>query len=198
MSKELVTLKGNVREKLGKNANRKLRERGYTPAVFYTPSGDSVSIEVKEAELNKIYSTHGRTNLLNLVVEGGATKINQPCLIWDAEYFPTKNRFQHVDFYGVDLDKEIKVRLRLIFKGTSKGVKLGGKLEIYREQIYVVCKPQFLPDEIVVDISNLDVNQGFRVADLAMPEGVRAHYTDNFAIVNVNAPGSKNGKDEDA
>ncbi len=60
----------------------------------------------------------------------------------------------------------------------------------------MLSKPGTLPKKIVVDISNLDINQGFRVADLAMPEGVRASYDDNFAIVNVNAPGSGDEKDE--
>ena len=49
----------------------------------------------------------------------------------------------------------------------------------------------------MVDISNLDVNQGLRVADLAMPEGVRAAYTTNYAIITVLAPGSDKSEEGD-
>ena len=196
MSNDLVTLKALPRKKIGKSANRQLRQQGYTPAVFYTPDGTSIAVQVKEAELNKLYATHGRTKIFTLVVEDGDTKINQPCLIWDAEYFPTKRRFQHVDFYGVDLEKELRVRSRLVFKGTPVGVRLGGKLEVSREQLYIFAKPQDIPSSITVDIANLKVNQGLRVADLVMPEGVRAHYTDNYAILLVNAPGAKEEEDE--
>lgn len=197
MSNDFTTLKATLRKKLGKNANRQLRQQGYTPAVFYTPNGESLPIQVKESALNKLFSTHGRTNLFNLEIEGADTPVNQPCLIWDTEYFPTQKRFQHADFYGVDLDKELKIRVRLVLKGVSKGVKLGGKLEVYREEIYIIAKPENLPDQIEIDITNLNINQGLRVADLKMPEGVRAHYTDNFAILLVNAPGAKTSFDEE-
>ena len=196
MSKELITLKATQRKKLGKNANRQLRLTGYTPAVFYTPEGKSIAVQVKESALNRVFASHGRTDMFNLHIEDADTPVNQPCLIWDIEYFPTQKRFQHVDFYGVDLNKEIKIRVRLVFKGVSKGVKLGGRLEIYREEIYVVAKPQDLPSQIEVDITNLNVNQGLRIEDLVMPEGVQAHYTESFPIVLVNAPGAKLAGDD--
>lgn len=197
MSKDLTTLKGNLRKKLGKNANRQLRTDGFVPAVFYTPEGNSVAVKVKESSLNRVFASHGRTDIFNLHIEDAETPINQPCLIWDVEYFPTQKRFQHVDFYGVDLEKELKIRVRLVFKGTSKGVKLGGRLEVYREEIYIIAKPQDLPSQIEVDITNLNVNQGLRIEDLIMPEGVRAHFTESFPIVLVNAPGVQGTDDDD-
>ncbi len=190
---ERKTLSATVRTRIGKNANRQLRAQGITPGVFYAAGGISTPIQVEESRLNKIYTQVGRTTVFDLEINDNGAKSVQPCLIWDAEYYPTKNRFLHIDFYGVDLDKELKRRVALEFTGTAKGTKLGGKLEVYREDIYVLSKPLSLPSKIVVDISELDVNQGLRVADLIMPEGVRASYDDNFAILNVLAPGS--GKD---
>lgn len=177
------------REKIGKNANRKLRANGIIPAVFYWPGGDSMPLEVNEAALNKLYAQAGRTSMFDLEIEGST----HPALIWDVEYYPTKNRFQHVDFYGVDLDRELKIRVPLEFSGVAKGTKLGGKLEVYREWIHVFAKPASLPKKIAVNISDLDVGQGLRVADLTMPEGVRAAYEINFAILTVTLPGA--GKD---
>lgn len=188
------SLKLNVkrRTKIGKNANRKLRAGGVIPAVFYTSGSESVALEVNEAALNKLYAQVGRTTLFDLDVEG----TSHPALIWDVEYYPTKNRFQHVDFYGVDLNKEIKVRVPLEFFGVAKGTKLGGKLEVYRELIHVFAKPADLPKKIEVNIADLDVGQGLRVADLAMPAGARAAYDVNFAILTVTLPGA--GKDAGA
>ncbi|MDL2290805.1 50S ribosomal protein L25/general stress protein Ctc [Desulfovibrio sp. OttesenSCG-928-F20] len=191
---EQLSLTATTREKTGKNANRRLRARGVIPAVFYTANGESKAVQVNEAELNKLYLKAGRTSLFNLVLDNG--KSSHPCLIWDAEYYPTKARFQHVDFYGVDLDKALKVRVPLEFIGTAKGTKLGGKLETYREQIFILSKPADLPKKITVDISGLEVGQGLRVADLTMPQGVQAHYDSNFAIISVAMPGAE--KDEAA
>ena len=193
-----LKLSAQLREKTGKNANRKLRASGFTPAVFYAGGGEAMPLQVSEAALAKLYENAGRTTVFDLEVDGNGKKNTHPCLIWDVEYYPTKTRFQHVDFYGVDLDKELKVRVPLIFTGTAKGTKLGGKLEVYREQISILSKPASLPKKIFVDISDLDIGQGLRIQDLAMPEGVRASYDTNYAVITVNLPGaSKDGGEDD-
>jgi large subunit ribosomal protein L25 len=179
------TLSATVRAATGKNANRRLRAQGFTPAVFYTAAGLNLPLQVKETALAKLVAAAGRTTVFDLEVEENGLRSLYPCLLWDTESYPTKNRLQHADFYGVDLDKELKVRVPLEFLGTAKGTKLGGTLEIYREQIEVLSKPAFLPQKIQVNIADLDVGQSLRVADLRMPEGVRAQYDDNYLIVMV-------------
>ena len=190
-----LTLAADLREKTGKNANRKLRAQGIIPAVYYSTTRENKPLQVNEAALMKLYNVAGRTTVFDLEVTENGKKALYPCLVWDAEYYPTKHRFQHIDFYGVDLDKDLKIRVPLEFSGVAKGTKLGGQLEVYREQIQVLSKPAFLPKKVVVDISDLDIGQGLRVADLPMPEGVRASYDLNYAILNVVAPGS--GKDDE-
>lgn len=194
MASESHSLKAEVRNQTGKGAGRKLRAQGIVPAVFYSTKGENFPVQVSAHDLMRLYNKVGRTTVFTLEVDGQGKKVSQPCLIWDVEYYPTKNEFQHVDFYGVDMDRELKIRVPLEFVGTSKGTKLGGKLEVYREHILILSKPATLPSKIVVDITDIDVNQGLRVADLAMPEGVRATYDDNFAILFVNAPGSDKNK----
>ena len=185
-----LTLPADLREKTGKNANRKLRAQGVIPAVYYSAKGENKPLQVNEAALMKLYTSAGRTTVFDLEITEDGKKQLYPCLVWDAEYYPTKNRFQHVDFYGVDLNKELKVRVPLEFTGVAKGTKLGGQMEVYREQIHILSKPDLLPKKIVVDVADLDIGQGLRVADLVMPEGVRASYDINYAILLVNAPGS--------
>ena len=192
---EKLTLKAEVRKQIGKNANRRLRAAGVIPAVFYSTDGVSVPVQVQEKAFTKLYGTVGRTTLFTLEFDNDGTKVSKPCLVWDIEYYPTKNRYQHIDFYGVDLERELRIRVPLIFTGVAKGTKLGGKLEIFREQIFIISKAATLPNRVVVDISNIDVNQGLRVADLVLPEGVRASYDDNFAILMVNVPGSEKETD---
>ena len=195
MTKELLRLKATPRTQTGKNANRKLRAQGFVPAIFYTPTGDNISVQVKEADLMKLYNKVFRTTIFHLDIEGNQSA-SRPCLVWDVEYYPTRNKFQHVDFYGVDLDKELRISVPLEFSGVAKGTKLGGKLEVYREKIFIKSKPGTLPSKVVVDITNLNVNEGLRVADLAMPEGVRAHYDDNYAILMVIMPGAASTEEE--
>ena len=191
-------ISAQVREQLGKNANRRLRASGLTPAVFYVAGGVSIPVTVNEAALNKLYAGAGCTSVFTLEIDDKGKKSTHSCLIWDVEYYPTKNRFQHVDFYGVDMDKELRIKVPLKFVGTAKGTKLGGRLETYREQIFILSKPTSLPKKITVDITNLDVGQSLRVQDLAMPEGVRASFDTNFAILTVTMPGAAKEEEEGA
>ena len=193
-----LALQASVRVKTGKNANRQLRASGAVPAILYTAQGENVILKVSEAPLMRLYETIGRTSVFDLEVDDNGKKTSYPCLIWDVEYHPTRNSFLHLDFYGVDLDRELKIRVPLEFVGTPKGAKIGGVVETYREHIDVLSKPTTLPKKIVVDITELEIGQGLRVADLIMPEGVRANYDDNYAIISVIAPGSEEKEDASA
>ncbi|MDR2892670.1 MAG: 50S ribosomal protein L25/general stress protein Ctc [Deltaproteobacteria bacterium] len=187
---EFATLQAKKREQTGKGVARRLRVAGQVPAVFYNALGESQPIQINEKELTKLYQTIGRTSVFNIEIDNNGSKEVSPALIWDVDFFPIKNRIQHMDIYGVDLNKEISIRVPLVFTGVAKGTKIGGKLETYREIIEVASKPLSLPKKIELDISDMDINTSIRVADLKLPEGVRAEYTNNFVIVSVLAHGA--------
>ena len=93
--------------------------------------------------------------------------------------------FTHVDFFGVDLNKEIKVDVPLEFVGTSKGVKLGGTLETYRERVTLQAKPQDMPRKLSVNVTDLGLNSSIRASGLVLPEGVKVVYKNDFTVVAV-------------
>ncbi len=182
---DFATLTVQKRAATGKGANRRLRAQGIIPAVFYTAKGNSTPVQVAEAPLKKIFETMGRTTVFNVEIEDGDKKEIHPALIWDIEYYPTKNRFQHVDFFGVDMDKEIKIRVPLVFTGTAKGAKLGGVIETFMESVDVIGKPLDLPSKLTVDVSPLGLAEILRVSDLVMPEGVRPATEGSQTILHV-------------
>lgn len=182
---ELKTLSVQKRDALGKGPNRRLREEALVPAVYYAPDGKNILVQVALNPLNKIYEQVGRTNVFNLEIEDNGTKTTHPVFVWDAQYHPVKNTFTHIDFYGVDLNKEIKVKVRLRFVGTAKGVKIGGKMEVYREEVTLVAKPQDMPRIVDVDITDFDLGTNLRASDLKLPEGVRVEYKSDFSILTI-------------
>lgn len=170
---DFATITVQKRSSTGKGANRRLRAQDIIPAVFYTPKGDSIPVQVAEAPLMKLFEAMGRTTVFNVEIEDNGKKDIHPALIWDIDYYPTKNRFQHVDFFGVDLKKEIKIRVPLVFSGSAKGAKLGGVLETFLEFVDLIGKPLDIPSKLPVDVSPLSLGETLRVADLTMPQGVR-------------------------
>jgi large subunit ribosomal protein L25 len=196
MTREFATLTVQKRTSTGKGFNRRLRAEGIIPAVFYISGGESIPVQVAEASLKKIFETMGRTTVFNVEVEDGGKKIAAPALIWDIEYHPTKNRFQHVDLFGVDLKKKIKIRIPLEFTGTAKGTKLGGVLETFVEFVDLIGKPLDIPNKIMVDISDLGLGETLRVANIVLPEGVRAATNGSTPVILVKDKSSdKDGDD---
>ncbi|WP_243545358.1 50S ribosomal protein L25 [Pseudodesulfovibrio tunisiensis] len=180
-----IQLKAAERTETGKGANRRLRRTGMVPGVFYNQQGDNVTVMTSLVPLQKAYSQLGNSQVFDLELEKDGKTQTIPSLLWRVKFDPVKPMPIHVDFFGVDLEKELKVTVPLQVKGVSKGVKLGGRMEQFREVVEIVSKPADIPEAIVIDVTEMDILDTVRVADLTFPEGVTPMYDDNFAIVSV-------------
>ncbi|MDR2055881.1 MAG: 50S ribosomal protein L25/general stress protein Ctc [Desulfovibrio sp.] len=179
------TLCAQKRERSGKGPNGRLRARDLVPGVFYTAGGENISVQIPALQLGKMYAEMGYTTVFNLEIDDGGQKSVRPVLIWSVQWHPYKKAFRHIDFYGVDLDKEVKVEVPLEFVGTAHGVKLGGMLETYRETLRLASKPLDMPQKVTVDVTNMGINDTITVQDLQLPANVRAVCDRNFVVVGV-------------
>ena len=188
------TLSVQKREGSGKGASGRLRTQDLIPGVFYTAKGDNISVQAPALPLEKIFAEAGRNSVFDLEIDDNGTKTVHPVIIWDVQYHPYKKEFSHIDYYGVDLEKPITVDVPVEFVGTSRGVKLGGVLETYREMVRLTSKPLSMPQKIVVDVTDMGINDTVTVSDLKLPENVRAVFDQNYALVSV----ISKSKDEEA
>ena len=129
---DLKVLSVQKRAGLGKGANRRARQEELIPGVFYTAKGANLPVQMSTRAFVKLFSQVGRTTVFNLEIEGEGT---HPVLIWATQRDPISSRFTHIDFYGVELDKPVKITVPVEFSGVARGTKVGGKLETYREQV---------------------------------------------------------------
>ncbi len=194
---EMKTLSVKKREGKGKGPMRKLRSQALVPGVYYNAAGVNVPVQMEALPLSKMYEQVGRTNVFNLEIEDKGAKSVYPVFVWDAQYHPTKSVFTHVDFLGVDLDKELTVEVPLLFSGVSKGVKMGGKLEIYRERVRLKAKPQDMPRSVEVDVTPMEMGQTLRASGLQLPQGVSVEYKTDFVIVAVISHDKKDEEGDD-
>jgi len=49
---------------------------------------------------------------------------------------------------------------------------------------------------VVIDITALDLNENIQIADVALPEGVKAVYDDNYAVLAVLLTSAEAGEGE--
>ena len=86
---------------------------------------------------------------------------------------------------GVDLDKEVKVDVPVEYVGVSRGVKLGGVMETYREVVRLSAKPMDMPAKITIDVTDMDINSSVTIETLPLPANVSAVFDQNYALVSI-------------
>jgi large subunit ribosomal protein L25 len=161
-----AVLDASERDGRGKNEARRLRAQGRIPAVVYGPAEAGRPIAVDPKGLSRILHTElGANTLIALKLPGGE---DARVLVREYQLDPVTHQLLHADFYRVALDKAVQVTVNVVAKGESKGVKQqGGILDFVHRQIEIECLPADIPENIVVDVSELMVGQSIRVRDIA-------------------------------
>ncbi len=185
---ELVNLKLELREGKGKEAAKKLRAREYIPAVYYNPQGVNIPLKVREGLFHKVWLKAGSTSVVELEFEQDSQTVKMPALIWSVDKHPYKTVYTHIDFYGVDLTKELTVSVPVEVTGTPKGAEEGGVIEIFRQHLDLTCLPINIPNQIVIDVSRLEIGDNINIEDIKLPSGARIDVEENFAVVGLLPP----------
>ncbi|MGC8764491.1 MAG: 50S ribosomal protein L25 [Brevinematia bacterium] len=166
MAKKELTIKANLREKVGKSYSQRLRDEGVIPAVLYGPEiKENLYLCIDYREFERILKLYGKHHLLNLVIDKTSYKV----VVKDYKVHPITRKLLHVDFYAIAPNKPFITEVPVVYKGTPVGVKEGGSLYTFTKKLKILVTPEKLPDEIEVDISNLKVGQYIIVRDL--PKG---------------------------
>ena len=192
---ELLKLNVQERTQLGKGPNRRLRTTGMVPGIYYDAKGANIPVKVAMIPLQKAYSALGSAQVFDLVLEKGGKTETMPALLWRVRNEPVTGLPEHVDFFGVDLTQEIKIAVHFELVGSSVGVKLGGILELYRDNIEVICKPMDIPTSIEIDITDLKIMDTIHIENIVFPEGVTPVFDENYAVVAVQAPHTDEGEE---
>ncbi len=182
---DFVELKANIRQASGSGASRALRFAGRLPAVLYGPTIDPIliSLDVKEFETS---IKQGRVGLsiYNLSIRNGSTT-TKSVMIKDLQIDPMTRAFMHVDFYEIDMDRKIKVNVPLVTTGKSKGVELGGIVQVVRRELEVFCLPNEMPDNIEIDITDLGIGDSVHVEDIHLEGNIEIPADVNFTVITV-------------
>src|SRR5262249_41376706 len=68
----------------------------------------------------------------------------------------------------------------------SPGLKRGGVLNIVRHTIRLKCKANSIPEEVVVDLSGLDIGDSVHISHIKLPVGARPVIRDrDFTVATV-------------
>ena len=120
--------------------------------------------------------------MLDLTVDGTV----YPAIVKDLQRHPVRRTVTHIDFLQVNLDEEITVSVPLRLEGEATAVAQGGGLvDPSVDSIEVVTTPRTIPDEFVVDVSDMEMDTVIRLADIPMPAGVTPTGDPDSPVVTV-------------
>lgn len=189
-----VKLNAQKREDLTKSVTREIRKSGRIPAVVYGKDKESRTISVDSVDLVKTVRDEGRNAIISLQVEGGNAV---DVMLHDYQIDPLKDDVLHADFYIVNMAEEMDVDVSVRLEGESKGEKEGGVLQQPFYEILVRAKPKDIPEEIVVDVSDLDVNDSLSISDLKVTGNYEFMVEPDTTIASVVPPTTEEDLDTD-
>jgi large subunit ribosomal protein L25 len=180
-----IVLNVEKREKTGTGGARATRGAGLIPGVLYGGKRGSIPIEVNAKDVEMAIRSG---KFLSHMVELNHQGEKQPVIPRAIQFHPVTDKPIHIDLYRVEANAEIAIDVVVHFKNhaDSPGIKRGGALNIVRHTVKLKCKADKIPEEIVVDLTGLDIGDSVHISQITLPEGTRPVIRDrDFTIATV-------------
>ena len=181
-------LKATKRTSASTGQVNKLRSDGFIPAVLYGGEKNNLNISLKKLHLQNLIKTKTfMSKVFNLDIDGNAEK----GLPRDVAYDPVSDEPIHIDFMRITKGSKLNIEIPVKFINSDKspGLKKGGVLNIVRRKVELKCPAENIPDEIVADLNNTEINSSLKISSVKLPENIVPTITDrDFVIATVAAP----------
>lgn len=179
---ESFKLNAELRETTGKAASKVVRHADSIPCVMYGGS-EPIHFTTNWHDVRHlIFTADFKTVEITI---GDETR---QAIVKNVQFHPVSEKILHIDFLQLVAGNPIKVILPLRLRGSSPGVKAGGKLLQSIRKISVKCLPEDLVDQLTLDISKLDLGQSARVRDIDAVKGIEVTMAPAIPVVSIEIP----------
>ena len=174
-----IVLNVQVRDGAGTGKARAARNAGMVPGVLYGGKQGPVPLSVGANAFRKALHSGKFLGHMVTVKYGGES---QPVIAKDIQFHPVTDEPVHFDLFRVDAHASIRISVPVHFRNqdASPGLKRGGALNINLHEVEVLAPADAIPEEIVIDLTGLDIGDSVRAGDLKLPDRVQvtAHHLD--------------------
>ncbi|MGD0252215.1 MAG: 50S ribosomal protein L25 [Verrucomicrobiota bacterium] len=187
-----VPLKAYPRTLQRRGGVKRLRAAGRVPAIIYGRQAKPQNLEVNAKELEElIHHSVSENVLVDLSVESDA-RPRRLALVQEIQHHPLEGDMLHVDFHEVAENEKVVVHVPLETTGEAAGVKTGGGvLEHILFKLKVRSLPKDLPEQIIVDVSHLELGKAVHLGEIKAPAGVEILGDKKIPVVAVALPRSE-------
>ena len=154
------------REQPGSQIAKVLRKEGKIPVNFYYTGKDNINLAIDKKVFRKaIRSGH---HIFKVELDENT----QYVMIKEVQYHPVSDEIIHIDLMRVRRDEKITISVPIILEGTAQGVKEGGILTHNLSTLEISCLPSDVPDCVIVDVSDFEMNRVMNVGELKVDDKI--------------------------
>lgn len=184
MEKKKEVLQLEERAGSRKGPARRLRASGFIPGVVYASQEPTVQVQLKTRDLTSAIKKAGRPILDIRLPDGRETLAT----IQEFQHDPVNDRPLHVDFHMIKEGEKVTIEIPLVTAGDCKGVKLGGVIDTHMRSLEVRGLPAALPENLVVNVSEMDIGDSVKLRDIVLPEGAEFLGELDWVVISVVPP----------
>jgi large subunit ribosomal protein L25 len=185
---EIQEISAEMRGGTGTGAAREVRRQSRVPGVVYGGGEQPVAISVGRRDLDKALLRGGFLNTVyQLKLDGRAIRV----LPRDVQHHVVSDAPLHVDFMRLAKDARVTVMVPVHFinQDKSRGLSLGGVLNVVRHEIELSCPADFIPEFLEIDLEGREIGDSIHISAVKLPEGSRPTITDrDFTVATVAPP----------
>ncbi len=199
MAGEIPDLHAQERTGTGKGAARQARRAGLVPGIVFGGDTDPLPINLPFNDLfKKLKAGRFKSTLFNLKVDG---QDDVRVICRDVQRDVVKDLPTHVDFMRLRRTSKVALFIHVEFEGQDDcpGIRKGGVLTVVRPEVELVVTAADIPEQIVADISEMEVGDTLTISQIKLPDGAKPTIDRDFVIANLSAPSGlrSSGGEED-
>jgi large subunit ribosomal protein L25 len=154
------------REETGAKTAKALRKEDKIPTNYYYSGQENENLAIDRKVFRQ--AIHSGSHIFEIEHDGES----QYVMIKEVQYHPVNDEIMHIDLMRVRRDVKMNISVPILLEGTAVGVKEGGILTQNLQTLEISCLPSDVPDNIVVDVSEFELNHVMNVSELEVPENI--------------------------
>jgi len=183
MAKAETVLQVSSRSATGKQQNKRLRREQKVPAVVYGPRTEPEPLTIAWRDLALVIDHSG---VIRLQYDDERSRT---VLLREVQRNFLQTEVLHADFLEVAMDEPIVATVPIVLQGHAPGQDEGGMVDQVLFEVDIEALPGDIPEELPLDVSELNVGDNADLTKLLLPEGVKLAVEDvETTVVTLNVP----------
>jgi len=186
--KNIVEVKAQSRDNVGKQVAKRIRREGKIPAIIYGEKKDSIPISIDLEYVKKILKAEmGENTILKIKRD----KVEVDAMLKNVQYDYLSSTIIHADFIRIDLKKKIDISVPIILVGEPIGVRIeDGILDFVNREVDIRCLPANIPSKFEIDVTDIHVGNSLKFEIIELDEDAELLSSPGRVICAVSLKGS--------